>query len=247
VILHREGLALVHNGFINRTENPSVDENERAEPHEPVQFFLINQAELRDIQPDLRQEPFYKRLAAAAQLKSLTFQETRNCVECGLRAQDWNNYPAFDSQVFHVIHQYSAGEPDRIVTLCNHLLLQCFVEQLPRITAANAQAMVNKLPGKPLLPQESQSRKLSANPPCEARSFEEPLVEESPPEKSPLVEELLPEKPLVKEPLPEESPPVEEPVSASHLPSDTPPSSREKAKFGSRNVSQVSNRGRGNW
>ena len=237
---------MVHNGFLNLTENPSVDENERAEPHEPVQFFLINQAELRDIQPDLRQEPFYKRLAAAAQLKSLTFQETRNCVECGLRAQDWNNYPAFDSQVFHVIHQYSAGEPGRIVTLCNHLLLQCFVEQLPRITVANAQAMVNKLPEKQLIPQESQSRKLSANPPCEARSFEEPLVEESLSEE-PLVNDSLCEEPLVKEPLPEESPPVEEPVPASHLPSDTPARSREKAKFGSRDVSQVSNRGRGNW
>jgi hypothetical protein len=219
---------MVHNRFFNPIEKPPVDENVRAEPHEPVQFFMIYQLELRDIQPDLREEPFYKRLAAAVRLKSLSSQETRNCVERGLRAQNWENYPAFDSKAFQIIHQFSGGEPHRIAVLCNHLLLQCFVEQLPRITAANAnaQAMLNELRRKQLVPPESQSRKLPAHPPCGPHSSEEPLGEE---------------------PVLNECPPVEKYRLASPLPSDTPVSSGEKAKFESRDVSHMRNRGRGNW
>lgn len=104
-----------------------------------VPFFMIGQRLLQDLVSDRLPGPIYERMASAGVLKPLSAQETRDFIERELRAQDWNDCPAFDPDVFHIIHRFSGGLPADIATLCNQLLLQCYVEQSPRVTAARAQ------------------------------------------------------------------------------------------------------------
>jgi general secretion pathway protein A len=218
---------LVSKRFSDSTSKPSSGQNIRAEPLQPVQSFMIDQADLLRIEPGQRQEPVYERVAAAGHLKSLTLQETQHYIESGLRARNWKNCPAFDSEAFQIIHQFSKGVPDRISMICNHLLLQCFVEQRPQITVANVRAVMDELSGKQLIVQETQSEQLAALPPCETHSSSEPVG---------------------VDPAPNECLPVELNKSEHPLPSDTPVSSPQKAQFKSSSVRTKKNGGRrGNW
>jgi hypothetical protein len=222
-----QGFPLISKRFFNPATKPALEQSIDAEPHQTVQFFMIDQPEPWKTQPDLPQEPIYKRIAAAGHLKSLTLQETQNYIESGLRARNWKNCPAFDSEAFQIIHQFSKGVPNRISMICNHLLLQCFVEQRPKITAANVRAVVDELSGKQLVVQETQSEKPAAPPPRETHSSSEPVGVDL------ALNECLP---------------VELNKSEHPLPSDTPVSSPQKAQFKSSSVRTKKNDGRrGNW
>ena len=94
--------------------------------------------------PDVRFIAFAKN-AFVSGLNSLTAQETKNYLERELQDKGWNNDPEFEAPVFHLIHQFSEGVPNRINTICNYLLIQSFAEQRHRITLADARAIVEDL------------------------------------------------------------------------------------------------------
>jgi hypothetical protein len=203
---------------------PLLDKQLPAEPAQPAHFFLLRQPEVLGSQTAQRLGPVYTRIAAAGVLKPLTAQETRNYVERELRAQGWRNDPEIDPPVFYIIHQSSRGVPERINTICNRLLLECFVEQRHRITVADASALVKESTVETSLTRRPSSEELSS-PPREALSEGE--VGEEPVLKCPSVELFRP---------------------APQLPSDPPLSPRQKAHFESRNVSPTKGRARrGNW
>lgn len=201
------------------------DERLPVAPVQPVHFFLLDQPELRGQQPDRRLEPPYQHIAAAGHAKPLTAQETRNYVERGLRATGWQHDPAIDAPVFHIIHQSSEGVPDRINLICNHLLLQCFVEQRHRITGADACALVQALALEKSTSRKQSSQEQSAPPPP-SQTLAEEQIWAAPSLKEGLAVELL--KP--------------EPVQ----PSDTSvkPSPQPKAQFESRNLPRAKYRAR---
>lgn len=101
---------------------------------------MIGQRLLQDFATDALSGPVYERMASAGVLKPLSAQETRAFIEHELGAPGWGGCPSFDADVFDLVHRVSGGVPAEIATLCNQLLLQCYVEQDPRITAAKVQA-----------------------------------------------------------------------------------------------------------
>lgn len=198
-----------------------------AEFAQPEHFFLLDHPDLWGSHNDQRQEPVYKRIAAAGHLKHLTAQETRNYVERGLRAKGWKNDPKIDAPVFHIIHQFSEGVPKRINMICNGLLLQCFVEQRHRITTTDAATFVKELSVEKSITHKRHSEELSVLPP---------------------LREILSEEQVPTEPAPEEWLPLESLKPAQLLPPHTSVSPRQKAHFEPRNFSLAKNRTRrGNW
>ena len=118
--------------------------------------------------PEVRIFAFAKN-AFVSGLRSV--QETQNYLEHELQDKGWKNDPEFEAPVFHLIHQFSEGVPERINTICNYLLMQCLVEQRHRITLADARAIVEDLRLETSITRKPHSEALPVFlPPREAHS-----------------------------------------------------------------------------
>ena len=214
--------------LFNRTAKPSPNQSTPADYQFPVQFFLIDKQEKRDSLPNQQEQTVYRYLAAVGHSESLSLQETRHYIERELRAQNWKNCPAFDSPVFYVIHQLSGGVPKRICTICNRLLLQCFIEQRQRITVIHAQAIGNELSQKPSIALEAQRKDegLIASPPREDFSIAKPAGTKQTSNRYPPGELLRPQTPQ---------------------PLATPRDSEGKARFACLSLSKKKGARRGTW
>jgi general secretion pathway protein A len=162
-----------------------------------LQVFLLGQPELRDLLRDKLMEPVYQRIIAASHLNPLTEEETKNYVEYRLRVVGWKSDPAISAPVFRIIYRFSEGLPRRINLVCNRLLLQCFVEQRHQVSIADAHAVVDKLQGEKLAPDNLlDDRAFLAD-----DVFESVRRDESIPEQQ-VLELRLPTECLADEPVP---------------------------------------------
>ena len=82
--------------------------------------------------------------------------ETRAYVEHRMTRAGWNNDPSFDDDVFDGIYRFTRGVPRRINTLCDRLLLYCYLEEHHRVDIKALGAVTKDIVeehGMPDLPQ----------------------------------------------------------------------------------------------
>jgi general secretion pathway protein A len=94
------------------------------------QVFLVGQPELKRTiyAPDMEQ--LKQRIVSTYHLEALDELETKEYILFRLQTAGWQGKPQFDPQVFSDIHEFSAGVPRRINSLCDRLLLFGYLEEL---------------------------------------------------------------------------------------------------------------------
>ncbi len=105
-------------------------------PHEKLlQIVLVGQPELEERlqQPDLRQ--FKQRITVRCKTAALSSEETRDYVGARLHIAGANGKPVFTSQAVDAVHFYSRGIPRVVNLLCEHALINSYVEQVQPVPA----------------------------------------------------------------------------------------------------------------
>jgi general secretion pathway protein A len=105
-------------------------------PHEKLlQIVLAGQPELEERlqQPDMRQ--FKQRITVRCKTAALTAEETRDYIGARLRIAGANGKPVFASQAVDAVHFYSRGIPRVVNLLCEHALINSFVEHVQPVPA----------------------------------------------------------------------------------------------------------------
>lgn len=94
------------------------------------QVFLVGQSELKRTiySPDMEQ--LKQRIVSTYQLDPLDLDETRDYILFRLNTAGWQGKPEFSPSVFEVIHEFSAGIPRRINSICDRLMLFGYLEEL---------------------------------------------------------------------------------------------------------------------
>jgi general secretion pathway protein A len=105
-------------------------------PHEKLlQIVLAGQPELeaRLQQPDLR--PFKQRITVRCKTAALTLEETHDYIGARLHIAGANGKSIFASQAVDAVHFYSRGIPRVVNLLCEHALINSYVEQVQPVSA----------------------------------------------------------------------------------------------------------------
>lgn len=94
-----------------------------------LQIVLVGQVELeRKLkQPELRQ--LRQRITLRAKTHPLTLEETKAYIAQRLRIAGFNGEPIFDPEAVTVIYRYANGIPRVINLICEHCLVNAFVDQ----------------------------------------------------------------------------------------------------------------------
>jgi general secretion pathway protein A len=100
-------------------------------PHEKLlQIVLAGQPELEERlqRPDLRQ--FKQRITVRCKTAALTLEETHDYIGARLHTAGANGKPVFASQAVDGVHFYSRGIPRVVNLLCEHALINAYVENV---------------------------------------------------------------------------------------------------------------------
>ncbi len=159
-------------------------------PHEKLlQIVLAGQPELEERlqQPDLRQ--FKQRITVRCKTAALTLDETHDYIGARLHIAGANCKPIFASQAVDAVHFYSRGIPRVVNLLCEHALINSYVEQVQPVPARIIEEIAREFyfdDIKPVAPWFDSGESLStdANP--------AQLALESAPSQSPTSAELFP-------------------------------------------------------
>ena len=95
-----------------------------------LQTFMLGQREFRATMRSEGFEQLRQRVIAAYHLKPLDLEETKGYVTHRLATAGWRNDPEIHDAVFDGIHEFTAGVPRKINTLCDRLLLFGCLEEL---------------------------------------------------------------------------------------------------------------------
>jgi len=100
-----------------------------------LQIVLTGQPELEEKlkMPDLRQ--LRQRIAVRCQTAPLTLEETFGYVAERLRVAGANGEPAFSKEAIQTVHMYSRGIPRVMNLLCEHSLINAYVDGLRPVPA----------------------------------------------------------------------------------------------------------------
>ena len=100
-----------------------------------LQIVLVGQPELeyKLKQPNLRQ--LRQRLTLRAKTHVLSVEETRAYVAQRLRIAGANGQPIFDAEALAAVHRYSGGIPRIVNLICEHCLVNAFVDQQRTVSA----------------------------------------------------------------------------------------------------------------
>jgi putative secretion ATPase (PEP-CTERM system associated) len=88
--------------------------NFQLETHALLQSFLVGQPEFRRTMQSPHMLQLRQRVIAACHIGPLDAEETRGYIEHRLKCVGWKDKPQFESDVFKVVHQHTAGIPRRI-------------------------------------------------------------------------------------------------------------------------------------
>lgn len=110
-----------------------------------LQSFLVGQPELRQLMrsPGMRQ--LRQRVIASYHLGPLDSDETRAYIEHRLKQVGWQGDPAFEEEVFAVVHAYTGGIPRRINTVCTRALLAAFLSEKHLIAVEDMEQVMGEL------------------------------------------------------------------------------------------------------
>jgi len=119
------------------------------------QAFLLGQDEFRlSLQRDQLSQ-VRQRVIATYHLRPLTVEETEDYIFHRLKLAGWRRDPAFSPEAFPEIHEFTQGVPRIINTLCDRLLLFCYLEELHEIDQSVVQSVIEEI--KEELPDTSKS------------------------------------------------------------------------------------------
>jgi general secretion pathway protein A len=94
------------------------------------QVFLVGQSELKRTVYAADMEQLKQRIVSTFHLDPLDLDETRDYIRFRLQTAGWQGKPEFTPGVFEIIHEFTAGIPRRINSLCDRLLLFGYLEEL---------------------------------------------------------------------------------------------------------------------
>lgn len=173
-LLLKKPRTVANKNYPIRENSAPPNRHSRADTDELVQFFMIDTHRLGELNRLTGHS--HKCLAASDVMKPLSLTQTSEFVKQGLQAEGWKNCPAFDSQVFDIIHLYSRGVPQTVCKICNQLLLRCYVEQNPRVSIHDAKEIARELSQVGLVGNEySDSSSIAADSLSTDRGQETPL------------------------------------------------------------------------
>lgn len=103
-----------------------------------LQTFLLGQPEFRRTLLGSQMQQLRQRVIATYHLGPLDLVETKAYIEHRLQKAGWNGNPAFQEEVFEMIHNFSAGIPRKINMFCDRLLIMGCLEALQTLGKAEA-------------------------------------------------------------------------------------------------------------
>jgi general secretion pathway protein A len=116
-----------------------------------LQVFLVGQEPLMDIIRTPGMEQFHQRLIAAAQLKPLDPQQTKDYILHRLHCVGWDNDPEILDDAFGLIYKFSGGIPRRINLICHRLFLQAGLKNKHKMLGGDALHIIVELHKEGLL------------------------------------------------------------------------------------------------
>jgi type II secretory pathway predicted ATPase ExeA len=116
-----------------------------------IQIFLLGQEGLKSLIQRPEMEQVHQRLVATCHLKPLDLEETKAYIQHRLLIAGWIGKPEISEPVYQVIHKFSQGIPRRINLVCSRLMLFGSIEELTRLTLANAKEVIEELITEQLL------------------------------------------------------------------------------------------------
>jgi type II secretory pathway predicted ATPase ExeA len=116
-----------------------------------LQVFLVGQEPLMDIIRSPGMEQLHQRLIAAAQLKALTFEETRDYIVYRMECVGWKNDPVISEEAYSLIYKFSAGVPRRINLICHRLFIHAGLKEKHDLLGGDALQVIVELHREGLL------------------------------------------------------------------------------------------------
>lgn len=110
-----------------------------------LQSFLLGQPEFRDTIQSPEMLQLRQRVIASYHLGPLDRAETIQYIVHRLNTAGWQGNPTFSEDAFDIIHQFSAGVPRRINTLCDRLLLFGYLEERNVLDSSAVQEVISDL------------------------------------------------------------------------------------------------------
>jgi hypothetical protein len=165
-------------------------------PHEKLlQIVLAGQPEIEERlkRPELRQ--LKQRIMIRSKTAALTLAETHDYIRARLHIAGANGQPIFSSQAMDHVHLYSRGIPRVTNLLCEHALINAFVEQVQLVPANIIDEVAREFQFDditPLAPTKSLKWPLDV-----ARIAPQPALANAPAIPPPQAAPLLQEKPGV--------------------------------------------------
>jgi len=115
------------------------------------QVFLVGQTELKRTIYAADMEQLKQRIVSTFQLDPLDLDETRDYILFRLQTAGWKGKPEFTHGVFEVIHEFTAGIPRRINSLCDRLLLFGYLEELSLLDEHSLEKVIAEVKEEMLL------------------------------------------------------------------------------------------------
>ena len=113
-----------------------------------LQSFLLGQPEFRYTLQGEGMQQLRQRIIASYHLGPMEAPETRAYIEHRMKTVGWQGDPEFSDDCFEPIFSYTGGIPRKINTLCDRVLLFCYLEDRHKIDAETVQSVINDLKGE---------------------------------------------------------------------------------------------------
>lgn len=109
------------------------------------QVILVGQTELKRTiyAPDMEQ--LKQRIVSTFHLEALDLHETREYIMFRLQTSGWKGTPEFLPGVFELIHQFTAGIPRKINSVCDRLLLFGYLEELVQLDVSALEKVISEV------------------------------------------------------------------------------------------------------
>lgn len=113
-----------------------------------LQIFLLGQREFVKTLQAEGLEQLRQRVIASYYLKALERDEVEGYIKHRLTSSGWEKDPVFDVSAFDEIFEYTSGTPRKINTLCDRIMLFCYLEELHKIDGEVVKTVTNELRGE---------------------------------------------------------------------------------------------------
>lgn len=134
------------------------------------QVFLVGQSELKRTIYAADMEQLKQRIVSTFQLDPLDLDETRDYILFRLQTAGWQGKPEFTPGVFEIIHEFTAGIPRRINSLCDRLLLYGYLEELSLLDEQALNKVIAEVKEEMLLEHRDE---FAVEPPLPATAYSE--------------------------------------------------------------------------